>query len=342
NSPSLAESFTVNNPSGALRLDANAGPDTANIQNISAATSINMSAGNDTVNVSSDAPANLGTLDGIQGALTIDAGTGANTMHVSDFGQTVLPNDNIGVTPTKITGFAGLSNVSAINYRASGGTFSDLTLDGSNTLSDTFNVTGKTQANLKGNGGDDTFNLAPGATAKQVDGGAGTDTLSYAAYTTPVSVVLAGSDDTGFSGAGSTGLTTGFGGIDDLVSGSSLADSITGENVASTWDIGSTLTYSDGSHSLDVGGFEILNGGSDADTFNINQTTAGGVALTLNGNDGDDAFVAANWADVQGDITMDGGAGTNTLDVNDSANANPTAYVVQAPDPQREGAGLLA
>src|SRR5262249_42710409 len=83
NSRTLAESFTVNDPSGALRLDANAGPDIANIQAISAAATINMGAGADTINVSSDAPANLGNLDGIQGTLTLDAGTGANIMHVS-------------------------------------------------------------------------------------------------------------------------------------------------------------------------------------------------------------------------------------------------------------------
>src|SRR5262249_21304513 len=86
NSPTLPEVFTVNNPSGPVQLDGNAGNDTADVQALSAATTVNMGAGNDVVNVSSDAPANLGNLDGINGTLTIDGGTGSNALNVSDFG----------------------------------------------------------------------------------------------------------------------------------------------------------------------------------------------------------------------------------------------------------------
>src|SRR5262249_46909886 len=159
--------------------------------NISAAASINMGAGSDTINVSSDAPANLGDLNGIQGALSLDAGTGANVMHISDFGETTLANSNIGITPNQITGIAGPTNNNPITYHASGGTFSDLTLDGSNTLSDTFNISGPTTANLNGNGGDDAFNLTTDTAAVgNINGGAGNDTLSFAGHTIPVSVAL--------------------------------------------------------------------------------------------------------------------------------------------------------
>jgi hypothetical protein len=341
NSPVVAESFTVNNPAGVFRLDANAGPDIANIQNISAAASINTGAGNDTIIVSSDAPANLGTLDGIQGTLSLDAGTGANALHVSDFGQTTLANDNIGVTPNQITGIAGMSNGSVINYRASGGTFSDASIDGSDTLPDSFKISGKTAFNLNGNGGDDSFSfMTEGAAAGKISGGAGVDSLSYPGYTSPVSVVLAASDDTGFSSKSATGVSE-FSGIDSVAGGTSPDDSITGEDVASTWDISDTPTYEDGSHKLAFSGFETLNGGSAVDTFNVTKTTAG-VPMTLNGNGGDDVFTATTWDNIQGDVAMNGGDGANTLTVDDSANVNPVFYNVSATDLQRENGGTLS
>src|SRR5262249_51466126 len=72
NSPALAENFTIDNPGAPLQLDANAGNDTANLQNATSPVTLNMGAGADTINVSSDAPANLGNLDGITAAVTID------------------------------------------------------------------------------------------------------------------------------------------------------------------------------------------------------------------------------------------------------------------------------
>lgn len=341
NSPTLAESFTVNNPTGAFRLDGNAGSDTANVQNISAAASINMGAGSDTINVSSDAPANLGNLDGIQGALSLDAGTGANVMHISDFGETTLANSNIGITPNQITGIAGPTNNNPITYHASGGTFSDLTLDGSNTLSDTFNISGPTTANLNGNGGDDAFNLTTDTAAVgNINGGAGNDTLSFAGHTIPVSVALAGSDATGFSSTNATGVA-GFTGIDSVIGGGNLGDSLTGENVASTWHLNTAQTYNDGANTLAFAGFETLNGGSAADAFNLLKSDPS-EPLTLNGNDGNDTFTATTWDNLQGDVAMNGGAGTNTLSVDDTANTNPVFYTVQSTDLQRENGGTLS
>src|SRR5262249_47211770 len=42
NSPSLPESFTIDNPGAPLQLDANAGNDTANVRNLSASATLNM------------------------------------------------------------------------------------------------------------------------------------------------------------------------------------------------------------------------------------------------------------------------------------------------------------
>src|SRR5262245_12001828 len=183
NTPSLAEAFTIDNPNGTFRLDANAGADTANVRAIGASATLSMGAGNDVVNVSSDAPTNLGNLDGVNGTLTIDGGTGSNVLKVSDYGQTATANANVTVTPTQITGFAGSSNGSTINYSAPGGSFSGITLDGSNSLGDSFNISGKTSVNVNGNGGGDTFTFASdGSTAGAIGGGSGSDALNYANY----------------------------------------------------------------------------------------------------------------------------------------------------------------
>ena len=341
NSPTLAESFTIDDPAGVFRLDANAGADVANVQSISAAATINMSAGADTINVSSDAPANLGTLDGIAAALTLDGGTGANALHVSDFGQTTLVNDNIVITSNQITGIAGPSNGNPITYRASGGTLADFTVDGSDTLGDTFNIAGKTTADLNGNGGDDAFHLTTDAAlVGAISGGAGSDTLSYAGHADAVSVALAASDADGFSSASATGMS-GFTGIDAVIGGDNLGDILTGEDIASAWTIDADPTYSDGAGSLAFDAFETLNGGSAADMFNLLQSTAG-VPLTLNGNDGNDTFAAMSWDNLQGDVAMNGGAGTNTLSVDDAAKTESVFYTVQASDLQRENGGILS
>ena len=110
-----------------------------------------------------------------------------------------------------------------------------------------------------------------------IDGGTGSDTLSYAAYKSAVAVVLSGSSaTTGFSSSNATGLT-GFAGIDVLTGGQAATDTLTGENKVSTWDIGTTQDYRDGTATLTFSAFEHLQGGSAADTFNI---TAGSTPVT--------------------------------------------------------------
>jgi acrosin len=305
-SASLGDQLTVNNPNGPLALDLGAGADTVNVQSLSKAATINGGSGNDTFNVSSDAPTNQGTLNNINGTLTVNAGTGANVLDVSDYGQTSL-TDNVTVTPTSITGFAGSSKGTAINY---GGTFSSVILTGSHTDANTFNVSGSTVAVLQGGNGNDTFSLANGAGAKSIDGGAGTNTLSYAAYTSNVNVTLTNPSGTnGYQSASATGLASGFANIGALTAGSGSNNVLTGENVASTWTLGSSAqTYNDGgSTSLTFSGFQTLDAGSGGDTFNVNANTT----ANLNGGSGNDTFNLAKGVALTGAIT--GGSGSDTL-----------------------------
>src|SRR5207249_4949415 len=112
----------------------------------------------------------------------------------------------------------------------------------------------------------------------------------------PVATTLIGSGANGYSGNPATGISAGFRNIDLLVGGSG-ADTLTGENVHSTWNLAATDTYNDGGAStLMFAGFEILQGGSMNDAFTLT------------------ALLAAP-------INIDGGAGTlDTLTINGTAN----------------------
>ncbi len=302
---SLADQFTLNSPNGPLALDLGAGNDTVNVQALTKAATINGGSGSDTFNVSSDAPTDQGTLNNINGTLTVNAGTGGNVLDVSDYGQTSLA-DNVTVTGSAITGFAGSAKGTAINY---GGAFSSVILTGSHADANTFTVSGGTVAVLQGGNANDTFNLGNGASAKSIDGGAGTNTLSYAAYTTNVNVTLAASSGAnGYKSNSATGLSGGFANVGVLTAGSGANNVLTGENVAGTWALASAQTYNDGGGTgLTFSGFQTLDAGSGGDTFNVNANTT----ANLNGGSGNDTFNLAKGVTLTGTIT--GGAGTDTL-----------------------------
>ncbi len=216
---------------------------------------------------------------------------------------------------------------------------------------DTFNITANTLATLRGGAGNDLFNLfgtavltgcVPGEPA--LDGQAGTDTLSYAGYAGPVSVTLMGAGATGFRGSG-TGLVSNFAGIDGIIGSATPGgcDQLTGLNATSTWNLGAAQTYASGGFTLNIGGFELLIGGSGVDTFNITANTL----ATLRGGAGDDAFNLAGTAVltgcVPGEPALDGQAGADTLSY--AAYAGPVTVTVTAADAtgfRSSGTGLVS
>src|SRR5262249_41924342 len=133
---------------------------------------------------------------------------------------------------------------------------------------------------LRGGAGADTFNVKSGGKlSATVDGQADSDALNYSGN---VAVFLTRADGTGYAGHDTLAYTGGFGGIDSL-SAAGASDTLTGENVASTWRLGSSQTYSAGgsgggavvasqaaaggvvpsSSLLTFSGFETLQGGAD-------------------------------------------------------------------------------
>jgi hypothetical protein len=205
-----------------------------------------------------------------------------------------------------------------------------------------FNVLASATLDLLGGAGNDTFNLGNGVVLTGgIDGGAGTDTLSYARYTTDVSVALKSSDATGYASDSATGVTS-FKGIDVIVGGKGASDTLTGENVDGTWDLGATQTYDDGAGNgtLNFSGFENLDSGTGNDTFNVTQTTAN-VPLTLNAGGGNVTFNVTNLANVLGDFSVNGGTGVSTLNVDDSANTSAVGWVIDATTVQQFNAGAI-
>jgi filamentous hemagglutinin family protein len=195
---------------------------------------------------------------------------------------------------------------------------------------------------LMGNDGNDTFSI--GHTFRGIFGGNGTDVLDFSSSSAANTVTLTSpSIGAGFGGTATTVGT--FGDIDDVRAGAG-ADSLTGLNAAGTWTLGAVNTYaSTGTGTLAFSGFETLNGGTGADTFNVGAASVGG---TLNGGAGDDRFnvnasapAAMNGgagndfyafaSGITAGGTVDGGAGTDVLDLSAYTSArNVTITAVRA------------
>jgi hypothetical protein len=152
--------------------------DTANIRSFSKPLSLTTGAGNDTINVSSTGL--TGNLNGITADLTIDASGGANTLNVSNY-ATTSGDSNVVIGSNSITGFAGPSGGSTINYKATGGTFSLLHVLGSNTPTlaqgFTINKPNATLFQLNADNGTNTINVEAISNAANIVGGLGADSF---------------------------------------------------------------------------------------------------------------------------------------------------------------------
>ena len=192
-------------------------------------------------------------------------------------------------------------------------TFSGFGILQSGAGANTFNVTSDTTADLQGGAGGNSFILGTGIVLTgTIDGQAGLDTLNLSSYATGLTANLTGSDATGFSGdfTGSTTVpvTGGFTAIDDLIAGSG-DNSLYGRDVASTWSLGNTETYNDGTATLTFSSFGTLQGGSDVNQFEVTAP----IAANLDGGDGNDTFAFTDAGLLTGSI--DGQGGVNTLDL---------------------------
>jgi fibronectin-binding autotransporter adhesin len=178
---------------------------------------------------------------------------------------------------------------------------------------DEINILAPFIGTVTGGSHDDQILLASGVTVSgQVSGGSGIDHLIV--QTNNPAATLTGSSVNGFNGT-MTGLATPFQGLEEITAPNGTSASLTGRDVTASWTLGATRGYTDGTATLTFTGFDTLNGGSAADTFVLTQSQT----LNINGLGGDDAIeFDANGVTLTGNFL--GGAGSNTLQFNGSAN----------------------
>ena len=204
----------------------------------------------------------------------VNGGGGTDTLDYSADTSPVFVNLGTG-TATGVGTFSSIENVI-------GGSATADTLTGDDG-GDTFDVTGTNSGDvngpaaftfssfedLVGGSGNDSFVFTGSALLTgSLDGGTGANSLSYAGFGQAVPVQLTGSDANGFTGTQAASIGGTFQHISTLI-GSSGANQLTGENVNSTWDLNAASTYFDGANTLNFSSFEMIQGGSGDDTFNV-------------------------------------------------------------------------
>ena len=291
-----------------LNLDLGSGDDRINVHGTSAMTNLDTAQGDDLIYVSSganlgaldSAPANSdlevlhdailhGTLDAVTGILNIEAGTGQNTLGVSD--RTDADADaNVVLTATSIQGLA----TAAINYLATGGDFSG---QGAWARSADRGLFGR-GINIYAGAGGNTINVQGTASAgvlttpfgKTITGiysGAGADQVSVAATLLDDGgrfAVIYGEAGADSIDASASGLPlTIFGGDDgDTLVGSALADFIFGDAGRDTLLGGGSGDYLLGDEGAVY--YRVPEGTSDA--FDIILNSLGSNAAAGDGGDG--------------------------------------------------------
>ncbi len=237
------DTFTIaDTHAGETTLHTNLGNDTVNVLGTGGLTNVYTDAGDDVVNVSSDAPVDNGTLDNIFGVLSIDCGTGINTLNVSD--EADGSGDSVIITSNSIVGFSP----APINYTATGGTFGGgINIEGgfggnSVEIQSTNDSNGTTTTLWSGEGSDYVLVTETDPLSLVIHGEAGNDVIYAAVVMTDLIITGDAGDDFITSGSGND-LITGNDGDDviiaglgnDMVSGGEGNDVIVGDQGIATW-----------------------------------------------------------------------------------------------------------
>jgi hypothetical protein len=275
--------------------------------------------GNDTVTVQGPA----GTLDPIQGSLTVHGQGGLDTLHILDLGSTSAQAFTLTSTPS-ISSLTR-SGPGPINYdtqventdiRAGSGddTFTlvgkpaiPVTLDGGTGINGLtgpnvtnlwqietadggvldIKVTFASMQHLSGGAANDTFTMFPGGSLQQnIDGGLGSNTLDYHLLGDAIDVSTENDSAPGLSHGG---LSGGFNHIDSFI-GTDLPNSVfTGPRLPTLWKITDTDRGVAGAYHF--AGFMNLVGSSEMDIFQFSFNPLGSVTGRIDGGPG------GNWLD---------------------------------------------
>jgi len=259
-----------------------------------ATTFLTTGGGDDTFNISSDAPTNLGNLDGIRGDLVLAGGGGVNTVNVSDRGNTtgrtgvvITDHDITGMTGdaggSGIIGFDGSFNDGVNAYFGSGA--DGITVQG--VLPDRI-------VEIRVGAGDDTVTAVDAVAGEDglliVFGESGSDTLDASAWNSGVV----------FFGDGGVATSRGSMTPENLVSLESAAPAGDGNDIL----IGGT-----GDDILiGVGGDDMLRGGAGNDVL-----IGDAGRVTFRNGELYEAGTLGRFSSSDGDDTLDGGAGNDFM-----------------------------
>ncbi len=295
-----------------------------NVGSLSAADTLDGEAGNDTLAlqtlINSDhskfaGVSNIQTLSLAAGDNTLDFSTNAGSISIVDgsnaTGSTQELDLNAGAQVTEVIGGAGadifrydIANLSAADNITGNGGIDTVSLNDAGTVTNVGNLLSI-----------ETVAFANGANAITVDengvnlvGGTSTDSFTYADATLDVNDTIDGNS-----------------GSDSLIM--SDAANISGTDLSNVSNV-EVLQLADATNSVDLstsGSFETILGGTGID----NIITAGGELLVNTGDGADDIILSANVGSLDAGIgndrveisvnptgTLDGGANTDTLDVN--------------------------
>jgi hypothetical protein len=258
-----------------------------------------------------------GTTQNILADVNIENPTASSTVTVNDSTDTAARTvtvSTLGTNPADSQGnsdpwgqISGLLGSGNINFEY--GDTSGVTIDGGSgtTTWNLNNTSASTPVTLTGDSGTNVFNLTP--TSKNLNNLAGAVTIN----------------------AGSTASTII---VDDQSNTAVSTYTVTASNVSRSSFGG--LSYS-GLGTL------VLNGGSAADTYNI-QSTATGSTVKANGGAGNDTFnlgSSNSLNSIHGALTVSGGGGSNTANANDSRSASGQSYTLSSTKLTRGGIAAI-
>jgi hypothetical protein len=322
NSADVLNIFDENNPSQATYSITSSTVTRSGAAAISydSAASVNLygGSGNDTYNIESTASGE---------PVSIQGGAG---------------NDTFNVSPTA----KNLSNIQgALTVWGLGGSNSLNVFDQNDTAAATYSITSSTvtrsgaaaisydsvaSVNLYGGSGNDTYNIESTASGEPVliEGGAGNDTFNVSPSAKNLETI------------GGPLTVWGFGGSNSL---NVFDQNNTG---AATYSVTSSSVTRAGTAAISYASVNSVNldGGSGNDTYNI-ESTASGTPVSITAGAGNDIFrispTAKNLNTIQGNVSIVGGSGTNSLFIYDQAYTGTLDYSVTSSTVTRAGAATI-
>lgn len=203
--------------------------------------------------------------------------------------------------------------------------------------------TGLDDLTLNASNGSNTIKITaiPATTgAKSFNGGTGDDVLDVSGFANPVVVLQAPNATKGWDGATTAGS---FSGIETFKG--SNPGIFQGDDELGTFTINDsgTNTYVSQSRTANISGFNLLQGGSKVDIFNV-LDNSGAIPYILNGGDGLDQFnfgLANSLAGITKNILVQGDNDRATLTLNDQGVATNLNYTAGATTIGRDTGGTV-